>query len=86
MAGETAAALDANLKGGEEERRQVRYALTSSAICRGGKPSIRCPSSCTTPASGASCPLIKLKHVVLPAPLGPISATSSPAGTANETS
>jgi metabolite-proton symporter len=32
MAGETAAALDANLKGGEEERRQVRYALTSSAI------------------------------------------------------
>jgi MFS family permease len=32
MAGETAAALDANLKGGAEERRQVRYALTSSAI------------------------------------------------------
>jgi metabolite-proton symporter len=32
MAVETSAALDANLKGGEGERRQVRYALISSAI------------------------------------------------------
>src|SRR5438046_1376719 len=55
------------------------------AICLGGRPSIRLPSSRTTPASGTSCPLIRLKHVVLPAPLGPISAINSPAGTENET-
>ncbi len=32
MSGESAAALDANLKGGAEERKQVRFALISSAI------------------------------------------------------
>src|SRR5438105_2453560 len=52
----------------------------------GGSPSIRSPASHTEPASGSSCPLTTLKHVVLPAPLGPINATSSPAPTLNETS
>ena len=37
------------------------------------------------PASGASWPLSRLKQVVLPAPLGPISASSSPASTAKLT-
>ena len=35
----------------------------------------------TLPASGRSWPLSMLKQVVLPAPLGPISASSSPAST-----
>ena len=47
---------------------------------------MRAPPSRTVPASGASWPLTRLKQVVLPAPLGPISATSSPASTANDTS
>src|SRR5688572_15182863 len=39
---------------------------------------MRRPSSCTRPASGRMTPAIMLKQVVLPAPLGPISAASSP--------
>ena len=58
----------------------------SRAIARGGRPSMRAPASVTLPASGASWPLTRLKQVVLPAPLGPISATISPAATANDTS
>ena len=45
-----------------------------------------CSRRRTVPASGTSCPLTRLKHVDLPAPLGPMSATSSPACTVNETS
>ena len=56
------------------------------AIARGGSPSMRSSPSDTVPASGASWPLTRLKQVVLPAPFGPISATSSPASTSNETS
>ena len=44
------------------------------------------PPSRTMPASGASWPFSMLKQVLLPAPLGPISAKSSPASTAKETS
>src|SRR5512138_2195561 len=39
---------------------------------------MRRPSKCTRPASGRTRPAIMLKQVVLPAPLGPISAASSP--------
>ena len=59
----------------------------ASAMSRGLRPvtSIaRQPARCHRP--GASWPLMQLKHVVLPAPFGPISAHSSPAATANETS
>jgi hypothetical protein len=52
----------------------------------GGKPSMRPPASHTEPASAPSWPLMMLKQVVLPAPLGPISATISPAPSAKETS
>src|SRR5204863_258663 len=52
----------------------------------GGRPSMRSPARRTVPASKASWPLIRLKHVVFPAPFGPMSATSSPAATANDTS
>src|SRR3712207_5463249 len=39
----------------------------------------------TVPPSGRSCPSRRLKVVVLPAPLGPISARSSPRATENVT-
>ncbi len=44
-----------------------------------------CPSRRIVPESGDSCPFSRLKQVVLPAPLGPIRATSSPAPTSKET-
>ena len=44
------------------------------------------PARRTMPASGASWPFSMLKQVLLPAPLGPISASISPAETAKETS
>ncbi len=53
---------------------------------RGQAVDARRRASVTVPASGASWPLTRLKQVVLPAPLGPISATSSPAATVNDTS
>src|SRR2546428_12494251 len=45
-----------------------------------GSPSMR-----TVPAAGLYTRVMTLKRVVLPAPLGPISATTWPASTANET-
>ena len=41
-------------------------------------PSIDWPSKDQSPASGLSKPVIRLKNVVLPAPLGPISAVIEP--------
>ena len=35
-------------------------------------------AECTVPDDGFSCPISMLKHVLLPAPFGPISARSSP--------
>ena len=51
----------------------------------GFPPVMSRPSRRTQPAFTDVWPLIMLKVVVLPAPLGPISATISPALTANET-
>src|SRR5215470_6891495 len=39
----------------------------------------------TRPPSGCRCPVIRLKSVVLPAPLGPIMALIEPRGTVNDT-
>mmetsp|Transcript_59444 Transcript_59444/g.181413 ORF Transcript_59444/g.181413 Transcript_59444/m.181413 type:complete len:230 (+) Transcript_59444:165-854(+) len=36
-----------------------------------------------SPASGFSCPMMMLKSVVLPAPLGPMMPTTAPSGTVN---
>jgi hypothetical protein len=55
-------------------------------IWRGVSPAIATPSSAIVPASGASWPFSMLKQVLLPAPFGPISASSSPAASANDTS
>ena len=44
------------------------------------------PSSSTSPESGGNAPLIRLKKVLLPAPLGPITADSEPDGNVSDTS
>ena len=54
-------------------------------IARGGRPVMTLPSKVTVPVSGLNCPPIMLKVVDLPAPFGPMMATSSPADL-NETS
>ena len=44
------------------------------------------PPNSMRPLVGATSPVIKLNKVVLPAPLGPITANASPAATARLTS
>ena len=61
---------------GDLEGAARRPGARSRAACR---PTSSRPSSRIEPASGASWPLTMLKQVVLPAPFGPISASSSPA-------
>ncbi len=58
----------------------------SRQTARGLMPTMSRPASCTIPLSGASWPFSMLKQVLLPAPLGPISASNSPADRAKETS
>lgn len=52
-------------------------------ISNGFLPSMRAPCSSTSPLVGAKRPLIRLNSVDLPAPLGPMMATRSPACTAS---
>ena len=44
------------------------------------------PSSRIWPESGLSAPVIRLKNVLLPAPLGPITAVSEPSAKSSVTS
>ena len=46
---------------------------------RGGRPVMSAPFSLMVPALGLICPFSMLKQVLLPAPLGPISARMRPA-------
>ena len=50
------------------------------------RPVMSAPARRTLPESGCIAPAIRLKHVVLPAPFGPISATIPFSGTLNDTS
>src|SRR4051812_9209317 len=52
----------------------------------GGVRSIERPSNRTCPRVGLSAPATRLKHVVLPAPFGPISAVMRPGASAKLTS
>src|SRR5690242_8745243 len=52
---------------------------------RGFRPVMSRPSSRTLPASGGNWPFSMLKQVLLPAPLGPISASISPGARVKET-
>ena len=54
-------------------------------IARGVLPVVFLPSKWIVPLSGAICPFSMLKHVLLPAPLGPINARISPAASENDT-
>src|SRR5713101_7680347 len=48
------------------------------------RPSMRCPSKVICPARGTSSPMIVRSVVVLPAPLLPVSVTTSPRSTVKE--
>src|SRR5580658_4895761 len=48
-----------------------------------GDPAGRPPSTVTTPADGAARPTARFSRVVLPAPFGPTSAVTCPAGMAS---
>src|SRR5579883_1073703 len=52
--------------------------MPSREMRSGDKPAISCPSKRMVPALGASSPESRLMSVVLPAPLGPMTAWSSP--------
>src|SRR5229473_626389 len=52
-------------------------------ISGGDRPAISTPSSRMWPESGLSAPVIKLKNVLFPAPLGPITAVSEPSAKLN---
>src|SRR5437016_2807352 len=58
-------------------RRQVASAVS---------PSIRSPANRIVPSSGGSAPAMMLNNVVLPAPLGPITAKIAPSSTVKLTS
>src|SRR6202165_213666 len=53
--------------------------------CGGRRDSTGCPSTSTVPPLGRYTRVMTLKRVVLPAPLGPMSATTCPASTLKET-
>src|SRR5216684_2845410 len=55
-------------------------AMPSSAA---GDPAGRPPSTVTLPADGSARPTARFSSVVLPAPFGPTSAVTCPAGTAS---
>ena len=61
-------------------------AMPSRTIFCGGRPTRSRPSNDTEPRSGLRWPVMRLKKVVLPAPLGPITAWVSPASRSNDTS
>ena len=56
-------------------------ARPSRQIVCGGCPVMSRPLKPTRPESGARCPVMTLNSVVLPAPLGPITAEISPGST-----
>ena len=49
-----------------------------------GRPPTAAPSTWTVPRSGSSAPAISHSSVVLPAPEGPVTASTRPAGTASD--
>ena len=54
-------------------------------ISGGERPAISTPLSRIWPESGFSAPVIRLKNVLLPAPLGPITAVSEPSAKSSVT-
>src|SRR5574342_630634 len=61
-------------------------AMPRCATPCGGGPAMSRPSKTIRPEVGACCPVSRLKNVVLPAPLGPMTEWSDPASTSIVTS
>src|SRR6266545_4094198 len=61
-------------------------AMPRCATPCGGVPAMSRPSKTIRPEVGACCPVSRLKNVVLPAPLGPITECSEPSSTSIVTS
>jgi len=55
-------------------------------ISWGGRPSIGRPAKTTRPLRSGTTPVMAISSVVLPAPLAPMIATSSPGPTSSDTS
>jgi branched-chain amino acid transport system ATP-binding protein len=70
----------------EGRARAVLDEVGLAAKAADARPSMRSPSKMTRPRRSRSNPLIARNVVVFPAPFEPMSATTSPAGTARETS
>ena len=60
-------------------------AMPRSQACSGVRPVMSWPSNVTRPAVQRVAPAIRLKQVVLPAPLGPIRAVIEPRCTVKST-
>src|SRR5580700_11594285 len=58
----------------------VSWATNAIPSSAAGDPARRPPSTVTVPAEGAVRPTARLSSVVLPAPFGPTSAVTRPAG------
>ena len=56
-------------------------AIPSFRIWLGRSPTTSCPPKTIEPSSGVSIPVTRLKKVVFPAPLGPMTLTTSPSST-----
>ena len=67
-------------------RRSGTRATPARSMISGGRPVTSRPSTVTRPSLGTWSPAIARSRVDLPAPLAPISATSSPARIVNDTS
>src|SRR3979490_2361508 len=59
--------------------RPIPWRTMSGGVC----PAISTPSSRIWPESGFSAPVIRLKKVLFPAPLGPMTAVSEPSAKLN---
>ena len=70
---------------GRVEHESVYYLTPKRAMRCGGKPATLAFPTRISPASGTSWPFSRLKQVVLPAPFGPMSATTSPGSSVKDT-
>src|SRR5215470_2779496 len=77
--------LSSTVSLGNSRRFSGTWAIPCSTIRCGGTPTIERPSSVMAPAKAATSPDMTRISVVLPAPLGPITPTVSPAATSSDT-
>ena len=76
--------LSATVRRGKSRRFSGTWAMPAARMRCAGRFCRARPSSATVPELGFSMPEMTRSSVVLPAPLGPITATASPASTSSE--